>query len=187
MKLLLVDRSGIPQGWISPKKAIKFYVKNEIIWELGETVAKFESANLKVSDRIVVEPKAIIGIKGSAQGLLKSGHLMTGKVGRKMLFARDRWCCAYCGEKFPESTLTKEHIIPQSRGGDSGWMNLVTACLSCNTRKSNKTPEEARMSLLYVPYVPSKWEGMILENRMILGDQMDFLMARVPKNSRLWL
>jgi hypothetical protein len=62
----------------------------------------------------------------------------------------------------------------------------VTACRTCNELKSNRTPEEAGMKLLYVPYAPNRYEGMILANRHILADQMDYLLAHVPKNSRLW-
>ncbi len=52
-------------------------------------------------------------------------------------------------------------------------------------RKRSRTPEQARMPLLYAPYVPSLWEDFILRNRRILSDQMAFLMAHVPKSSRL--
>jgi hypothetical protein len=64
-------------------------------------------------------------------------------------------------------------------------MNLVTACAWCNGRKADRTPEEARMPLMYLPYVPSLHEDMILRGRRILADQMDFLLASVPRNSRL--
>ena len=62
---------------------------------------------------------------------------------------------------------------------------LVTACRPCNHRKGPRTPEQAHMPLLYAPYVPSLWEDFILRNRRILTDQMEFLMAHVPKSSRL--
>ncbi len=52
-------------------------------------------------------------------------------------------------------------------------------------RKGNRTPEEARMPLLYLPYVPSRWEDFILANRRILADQMAYLLAKVPAGSRL--
>ena len=78
-----------------------------------------------------------------------------------------------------------EHIIPLSRGGRQSWMNLVTACRSCNTRKGSRTPQQAGMPLLYVPYVPNRHEHFILRNRRILADQMEFLMAHLPKSSRL--
>ena len=64
-------------------------------------------------------------------------------------------------------------------------MNLVTACGPCNGRKADRTPEEAGMPLVYLPYVPSLHEDMILRGRRILADQMDFLLASVPRSSRL--
>lgn len=66
-------------------------------------------------------------------------------------------------------------------------MNCITACRACNGRKGNRTPEEAGMSLLYLPYVPSLHEDMILRGRRILADQMEFLLASVPKSSRLYV
>ena len=93
--------------------------------------------------------------------------------------------CAYCGRDFHEEDLTREHIIPFAQKGVDIWMNVVTACRACNHRKSNRTPEQANMPLLYAPYVPSLWEDFILRNRRILADQMEFLMAHVPKSSRL--
>ncbi|MFM7570545.1 MAG: HNH endonuclease, partial [Betaproteobacteria bacterium] len=71
------------------------------------------------------------------------------------------------------------------KGGRDTWTNLVSACKPCNLRKGNRTPEQAGMPLLYVPYVPSQHEAFILRNRRILADQMEFLMAGVPAGSRL--
>jgi 5-methylcytosine-specific restriction endonuclease McrA len=44
--------------------------------------------------------------------------------------------------------LTLDHILPRSRGGDTSPVNIVTACIKCNNRKGNRTPDEARMPLL---------------------------------------
>ena len=93
--------------------------------------------------------------------------------------------CAYCGGCFHEDQLTREHIVPTSRGGLDSWMNCITACRPCNGHKGNRLPEEAHMSLLYLPYVPSLHEDMILRGRRILADQMEFLLASVPRSSRL--
>ena len=101
------------------------------------------------------------------------------------LFARDRMVCAYCGGRFHVDELTREHIVPTSRGGLDSWMNCITACRPCNGRKGNRLPEEAHMGLLYLPYVPSLHEDMILRGRRILADQMEFLLASVPRTSRL--
>jgi hypothetical protein len=64
-------------------------------------------------------------------------------------------------------------------------MNSVTACRACNERKGNHTPEQASMELIYLPYVPNRAEYLILTNRRILADQMEFLAQHVPAQSRL--
>ena len=69
-------------------------------------------------------------------------------------FSRDRNVCAYCGNGRIEEDLTRVHIIPLAQRGVDSWINVVTACRGCNHRKSNRTPEQAHMPLLYTPYVP---------------------------------
>ena len=81
--------------------------------------------------------------------------------------------------------LSRDHVIPVFMGGIDRWMNVVTACRVCNIRKGGRTPEGASMPLLYAPYVPNRYEHLILQNRRILQDQMEYLMAKVPKHSRL--
>jgi 5-methylcytosine-specific restriction endonuclease McrA len=98
---------------------------------------------------------------------------------------RDRYTCAYCGEVHDVRDLQAEHVVPESRAGAYSWMNLVTACAECNARKANRTPEEAGMPLLYLPYVPSRFEAFLLEGRKIRADVHDWLAARLPKHSRL--
>lgn len=53
------------------------------------------------------------------------------------MFLRDRFTCQYCDEAFASSALTFEHVIPRSRGGQTTWSNIVTACVPCNTAKGN--------------------------------------------------
>ncbi len=72
-------------------------------------------------------------------------------VSRKNIMTRDSNTCQYCGVKFHPSELELEHIVPRSRGGKSSWDNLVAACRTCNSRKDNRTPEEAGMPLLHRP------------------------------------
>jgi 5-methylcytosine-specific restriction endonuclease McrA len=102
-----------------------------------------------------------------------------------LLYARDRHVCAYCGGRFAARELSCDHVNPVSKSGRHVWMNVVTACRTCNGRKANRTPEQARMPLLYVPYTPSRHEHFILRNRDILVDQMEYLLAGVPRTSRL--
>ena len=104
-----------------------------------------------------------------------------------LLFQRDRHLCCYCGSQKRPDLLTRDHIVPVSRGGADSWKNVVTACKPCNQRKGAKSPERAGMMMLYVPYTPSIYEAMILRNRKILADQMDFLASLLPADSRLIL
>lgn len=71
---------------------------------------------------------------------------------RQNIFKRDNFECVYCGTR---RELTLDHVIPSSRGGLHSWLNLVTACKRCNTRKGDFTPEEADMSLRHNPFKPS--------------------------------
>jgi len=71
---------------------------------------------------------------------------------RKNVIRRDRQQCQYCGDR---DRLTIDHIMPKSRGGKDTWANLTTACVPCNNRKGNRTPEEAGMTLARQPFRPS--------------------------------
>ena len=106
-------------------------------------------------------------------------------LNNRELFHRDRQICSYCADLFPSAKLTRDHIKPFSKGGKDTWMNVVTACRACNQKKGNRTPEEAHMQLLYAPYIPNRAEFLILANRRILADQMEFLAQHVPAQSRL--
>lgn len=80
------------------------------------------------------------------------------QVTNTFLFARDHYRCQYCGragvELKPRESLTRDHVIPLSRGGTNAWTNVVTACSSCNTRKANHMPAEIGMHLLHAPVEP---------------------------------
>ena len=75
------------------------------------------------------------------------------KISRRALFARDGWKCVYCGTS--GGRLTLDHVVPRSRGGESIWENVVTACAPCNHRKGNRLPEESGLSLLRQPKAPA--------------------------------
>lgn len=76
------------------------------------------------------------------------------KYTRENVYAHYRNTCSYCGHRFPTSELNLDHVIPQSRGGKKSWENIVLSCVPCNSRKANKTPEEAGMKLLVTPKRP---------------------------------
>jgi 5-methylcytosine-specific restriction endonuclease McrA len=75
------------------------------------------------------------------------------KITRRAVFARDRWTCQYCGNG--GGTLTVDHVIPRSKGGTSGWDNIVTCCAPCNRRKGDRLPRHAKMRPRRAPKPPS--------------------------------
>ncbi len=76
------------------------------------------------------------------------------KFNRRNIFARDGNRCQYCGQRFPTSELSLDHVLPRSQGGGATWENLVCACLPCNVRKGGRTPQQAQMRLIKEPIRP---------------------------------
>ena len=185
MTVLALDVSGVPRQWISHDDAITYQAKQAVAWSLGEIVAKYRGGTQKDGTPSYLETSSIIAIKGHGFNPYKHS---TVALTNKTLFGRDRNICAYCGGHFTNfNHLSRDHIVPKFLGGENVWTNVVSACKNCNSKKGHKTLKEARMELLYVPYVPTHFENMILQNRNILSDQMDYLLSGVPKNSRIWL
>ncbi len=183
MDVLQLDVSGRPQAWISTREAAVLYACDSVAWTLGDTFRVLRGGIQRTTgqqSRIELHP--IIAVRGSVPS---RAWRQTPALSNPKLFVRDRQICAYCGGRFGFEELTREHIVPVSRGGRDTWMNCITACKACNGHKGNRMPEEAHMSLLYLPYVPSLHEDMILRGRRILSDQMEFLLASVPRSSRL--
>jgi 5-methylcytosine-specific restriction endonuclease McrA len=81
------------------------------------------------------------------------------RFSRANLYARDEHRCQYCYKIFTEKELTMDHVKPSVRGGKRTWENIVTACIKCNQKKSDKSPEEAGMKLLTRPRVPTWLPG----------------------------
>ena len=75
------------------------------------------------------------------------------KITRRAIFARDKWTCQYCGGG--HGNLTVDHVIPRSKGGTSGWDNIVTCCAPCNRRKGDRLPKHAGMHPRHAPKPPS--------------------------------
>jgi len=74
-------------------------------------------------------------------------------LSRKNILRRDMFKCQYCGRG--DTSLTIDHILPKSKGGDDSWENLVAACVKCNNKKGDRSPEEAKMFLRKKPNKPS--------------------------------
>lgn len=182
--ILRLDVTGRPLRWIPWQHAVVLHAREMIAWAAGETAfTVFGGLNRMSGQRSSVTVNSIIAVRGVLRHTAAE-HLAP-PLSNRELFLRDAHMCLYCGKSFPESLLTRDHLRPLSRGGKDAWKNVVTACRSCNHAKGARTPEEAGMCLLAVPYVPNRAEYLVLSNRRILADQMEFLSKRFRKGSRL--
>lgn len=184
MHILQVDRAGAPVKWLSLEDAALHEAKGHVAWSLGTPCMTLRGGvNAKSGLQSTLELRPIISVKDSKY---VAQAYKTPPLTRNQVFRRDRHTCAYCGQVFKEDNLTLDHVYPKSRGGRDSWQNLASACKRCNGVKDCRTPEEAKMPLLYVPYTPCINEAFILRNRSILFDQMEFLSGGIPKHSRIW-
>lgn len=182
--ILALDVAGAPHRWINVRDAAHYYATSMIAWAAGAHEFVLRGGTQRVTgERSLIRASSIIAIKGRDFIVRHFDHVPT--LTKEMLLARDRYICAYCAQRYRFEQLDMEHVVPRSKGGADSWVNLVTACKACNSRKANRTPEAAGMKLHYVPYVPNRYEAFILSNRQILADQMEFLLHGVPKGSRM--
>ena len=182
--VLQLDIQGTPQAWISLEHAAVHVATGSVAWVdgCGPLATLRGGFNVERGRQSVIDVFPIIALRGASRVNLFD---VVPAFSKLKLFRRDRMTCAYCGQRFHERDLQCEHILPESRGGRWTWMNLVTACGPCNGRKADRTPEEAGMPLVYLPYVPSRFEDFLLEGRHIRADVHDWLASRLPKGSRL--
>ena len=183
-KILKLNIAGRPVAWITREEGALMYCRDQVAWEAGIKFVRLRGGISRATGRrSVLFVSTIVASTGGAQeyDLLNDTPALT----NKNLFRRDKHMCLYCGDYLYDCELTRDHVIPVSRGGTDTWENVVTACRICNHRKADYLLEDIDMQLLAVPYVPNRAEGLILENRETLGDQMEFLKVHAGKRAEL--
>ncbi len=109
-------------------------------------------------DRVVRSARASFPIPSIVRFLRKVATMPRRRkvvFNRRNVYLRDRGCCQYCGAKVPSNAFEFEHVIPRAQGGRTNWDNIVVACVGCNQRKGNRTPEAAGMRLASAPVRPT--------------------------------
>lgn len=175
--ILTADAGGRPYEWVDWKQAAAHYVGGDVLWSTGDPVISLHGGMDHNGQRSILEISPVIAVTGINTRRVENKTIY---LTNETLFKRDKNTCMYCGEVFTKSLLSRDHVEPQGRGGPDVWTNVVTACKPCNYEKAMRSPEEACMKLLALPFAPSHVEGLILSNKKILADQMDFLMAQRP-------
>ena len=180
-QILRLNKAGQAIEWIGVEDAACMYAKEQVIWTFGDSSVRLHGGYSRISGtQSVLDIASVI----ATEGIIHARDIRTPHLCNTSLFRRDDFLCMYCGKNFGHSNLTRDHVKPRARGGRDTWENCVAACKSCNNHKGCRTPEEAGMKLLAIPFRPNKSEYLALANRNILADQMAFLTKGFSKNMR---
>ena len=185
-QVLRTDVAGMPLEWINYQDAVKLYHTEQVAYSCGSLLYRLHGGfNALTGLRSVIDVNSIIATVGASHLQGKSRDDYVPPLNNHTLFRRDGHLCLYCGDRFLASKLSRDHIRPLSQGGVDHWNNVVTACRRCNNYKAGRTPEQAGIELLAVPFTPTYAEYIYLKGRRVLADQMEYLLAHFPRRSPL--
>lgn len=182
-RVLRLNIAGQPVDWVNWQDAVCLYARELVVWTLGEPMLQIRGGHSRIDGT-----QSCVGIHSiiACQGRVIPPTRHIPPLTNQALFGRDRNTCLYCGGEFRDFDLTRDHLLPRSRGGRDTWDNVLAACKRCNHHKGDRLVHECEMELLALPYVPNFAEYLALTNSgRILGDQMDFLKRQFGKDSRL--
>ncbi|MGD9386878.1 MAG: HNH endonuclease [Gammaproteobacteria bacterium] len=184
-QILRTDVAGMPLEWVDYRCAVRLYHTEQVAYECGRPLFRLcGGTNARTGRRSTVDVSSIIATFGHG-ATYPSRDAYTPPLNNHTLFRRDAYLCLYCGERFLAVDLSRDHVTPLVRRGRDSWTNVVTACRRCNNHKAGRTPEEAGMQLLAVPFQPTYAEYIYLKGRRVLADQMEYLRAHFPRTSPL--
>lgn len=185
-QVLRTDAAGMPLDWISYKEAARCYHLDQVLYSCGNFLCEIRGGLSSLTGRqSVLKINSIIATVGDKQSKFHHQPSYTPPLSNVTLFARDDHRCMYCGNKFHHHDLSRDHVTPVRLRGLDRWNNVVTACKRCNNFKAGRTPEQAGMQLLAIPFKPTHAEYVYLRGRRVLADQMEFLKAHFPRRSPL--
>jgi 5-methylcytosine-specific restriction endonuclease McrA len=185
-QILRTDAAGMPLEWIDYREAVKLHFLGMIAYTCGRTLFSIRGGvNARSRRRSVIDLNSIVATHGSNRGSPRLREGYTPPLNNRTLFQRDGHLCLYCGGRFHRRDLSRDHVTPISQAGVDNWNNVVTACVRCNSHKAGRTPEQADMELLAIPFTPTHAEYVYLQGRNVLVDQMEFLRAHFPRSSPL--
>jgi hypothetical protein len=185
-QVLRTDVAGMPIEWIDYREAVRLYHADQVAYDCGTLLySVFGGYSAVDGARSRIDVNSIIATHGTSQGLSRNRELYVPPLNNRTLFKRDANLCLYCGMRYQTRDLTRDHITPVSQGGTDSWTNVATACRRCNNYKGGRTPEQAAMQLIAIPFTPNYAEYIYLKGRRVLADQMQYLLAHIPRSSPL--
>jgi hypothetical protein len=163
---LILNQSYVPHEVVDWKDAVTrmFGGKIQVVAQYDEILAHIDRGTLRAFPELAVALRQVIGadveaieIKVPAVAVLLR-HIRPVKTGVKFskinVCLRDKFRCQYCGTRFKMSQLNYDHVVPRAQDGKTNWENIVAACPMCNSKKANRTPQQAGMPLLNTPVKP---------------------------------
>lgn len=156
-RCLVLNADYTPLTIINWQKALVWAIKHEYNTKIGIEILDFYKDDYILGTNNKKHP--IPAVAKTARYFRINNYRV--KFSRKNLFIRDNHTCQYCYNQFDINNLTYDHVIPKSVwnhniGSPTSWTNIVTACISCNHKKRNRTPKQANMPLKNLPYIPQK-------------------------------
>lgn len=138
-RVLLLNFSYEPLGTVGVARAVCLWFRGAVFIEENDADNILRSPSTTFRVPSVIRLRNYVNVRRTRRETTMK---------RARVYIRDRYRCQYCGEHKHAKELTLDHILPRAQGGESTPANLVTACVKCNQRKGNRTPEQARMPLL---------------------------------------
>lgn len=135
--------------WYTPKTILHWQDAIKMMYE--ETVDVVVSYDEDIrSPSVTWKMPAVVRLRKLARKTQRGAV----KFSRQNVYARDRYTCQYCSNRFEHEDLSYDHVVPKSAGGRRTFTNIVTACKACNLRKANMTCDQAGMFPLRAPFEP---------------------------------
>lgn len=141
----MTPRTLVLTPWFSPHNVTTWQEAICLVY-LGKAEVVEAYDEIVRSPSVEMQIPAVVRLKRKLPGMQRGV-----KFSRRNVFTRDGYKCQYCGTR---GELNKDHVVPRAQGGQTTWENIITACKGCNSRKRNRTPEQAGMPLRSVPVKP---------------------------------
>ena len=151
-------------------------LKLDAAWQPLEIIDSFRAFNMSYTNRAKTLCKYSDGMPAVIvlnKYVRRFSFTLT--CNRRNVFWRDNFVCQYCSDTFQQSELTMDHVHPKSRGGLKSWSNIVACCKSCNLKKRDRTPKEAKMPLIRKPHAPRVNMVDLYRNVYIREEWKDFI------------
>jgi 5-methylcytosine-specific restriction endonuclease McrA len=146
-EILVLNSDFIPINICSWKRAVNLFLKGR--------VQVLSERTVRLVDHVKLPYRRLMGLKPT----------------KKLILRHYDYRCIYCGSY---KNLSVDHVIPVSKGGKNTWNNLVCACITCNVKKGDRTPEEANLKLYIKPVRPFNKMQLIIE-RSNVSDWKQYL------------